>query len=398
MNSINLPHKSPRSPRDVIHRVFPGISQNEVDELILLGETRHYPSESILCQEGTLDTKFYILLDGYVNITKAINNSDERKLKMLKAGDFFGEMAIIHKAARAATVTAASPVTVLEIEKEVFEHIFEHSRAFAIAMVREISLRLRENDEMAVEDIRIRAGELAEAYQKLATQELIRREFISNVAHELRTPLMAASGYLQLVQKGNFSPEKLPLALDTIGRNIQSITSLVNDMLFLQEIDMILPKFQPVDMNTITKAVMDKYLDKAKANSIDILFETDPNLPKVSGDAKSLEHAIMALVDNAIKFSPDGGQIEINLHKEENYVIISVKDHGIGIEPENLPRLFDRFYRSETNGEIVFRGIGLGLAITNQVINQHNGKLTIASEPEKGSTFTVRLKAMKVVF
>src|SRR5512137_587403 len=114
-------------------------------------------------------------------------------------------------------------------------------------MVREISRRLRENDELAIEDLKMRASELAEAYQKLAEQDLARREFITNVAHELRTPLMAAGGFLQLLQKGIITQDKLPATIDTVARNIQQITTLVNDILFLQEMDLILPKFQPVD-------------------------------------------------------------------------------------------------------------------------------------------------------
>jgi len=249
-----------------------------------------------------------------------------------------------------------------------------------------------------VEDLKMRANELAQAYQKLAEQELARREFVTNVAHELRTPLMAAGGFLQLLQRGAITQDRLPGTIDTIARNIQQITTLVNDILFLQEMDLILPKFQPVDMNAIAHAVTEKYQDKAAANLLTIQIETTRNLPNVSGDPKSLERALMALVDNAIKFSRDAGQVNIRLCEENNYVVIDVEDQGIGIETERIPRVFDRFYHLETNGENMFGGIGLGLAITNQVIKQHNGQLSVKSLPGKGSTFTVRLKATKVIF
>ena len=398
MNTINHPHKSLHSPKDIIPRAFPGISQLEIEELILHSQVKQYPVTSVLCREGSLETTFYILLDGRVDVTKTINNTEERKLKVLEAGDFFGEMGIMHNAPRAATVTAASPVTVLEVEKENFDRVIQRSSTIAFAMVREISRRLRENDELAVEDLRMRANELAQAYQKLAEQELTRREFITNVAHELRTPLMAAGGFLQLLQKGAISQEKLPDTIDTIARNIQHITTLVNDILFLQEMDLILPKFQPVNMVSVAREVAGKYQEKAAANLLAIQVEVEGNLPNVSGDARSLERALMALVENAIKFGQDGGQIKIKLYKDENYIVIDVEDHGIGIEEEHLPRVFDRFYHSETSGEDLTDGIGLGLAITNQVIKQHNGKLSVQSEVGKGSTFSVRLRAIKVVF
>jgi signal transduction histidine kinase len=398
MNTINLPHKSLHSPKDIIPRAFPGISQLEIDELILHSQEKQYPVTTVLCREGSLETKFYILLDGRVDVTKTINNVEERKLKVLEAGDFFGEMGIMHNAPRAATVTAASPVTVLEVEKENFDRVIQRSSTIAFAMVREISRRLRENDELAVEDLRMRANELAQAYQKLAEQELTRREFITNVAHELRTPLMTAGGFLQLLQKGVINQEKLPETVDTIARNIQHITTLVNDILFLQEMDLILPKFQPVNMVTVARDVANKYQEKAAANLLTIQVEAENNLPNISGDAKSLERALMALVENAIKFGQDGGQIKIRLHKEDNYIVIDVEDHGIGIEQEHLPRVFDRFYHSDTSSENLLDGIGLGLAITNQVIKQHNGKLSVQSEVGKGSIFSVRLRAIKVVF
>jgi signal transduction histidine kinase len=397
MNKVNFPRNNLPSPKDIIPRAFPGISALEIDELVTRSQLVDYPAGTVLCREGNQESRFYILLDGKVDVTKTINKVEERKLKVLESGDFFGEMAIMHDAPRAATVTAASAVTVLEIDKENFDRVIQRSSAIAVAMVREISHRLRENDEMAVEDLRMRANELALAYQKLAEQELARREFVTNVAHELRTPLMAAGGFLQLLQMGAITPDKLPATIDTVARNIQQITTLVNDILFLQEMDLILPKFQPVNMNALAHGVAEKYQEKAAANLLTIQVETAANLPNVSGDSRSLERALMALVDNAIKFSPDGGQVRIKLREEDNHVVVDVQDQGMGIDAERIPHVFDRFFHLETDGGNMFRGIGLGLAITNQVIKQHNGRLSVQSQPGKGSTFTVRLKAMKVL-
>jgi len=398
MYPVNLPRKNMISPKDIIPNAFPGISQLEMDELVTRSQVKNYPPKTILCREGKLEDKFYILLDGKVDVTKTINNSEERQLKELVAGDFFGEMAILHNAPRAATVISSTPVTVLEIDKENFDRVIQRSSSISSAMVREISRRLRENDEMAIEDLKMRASELAEAYQKLAEQDLARREFLTSVAHELRTPLMAASGFLHLLQKGAISGDKLPGTIDTVARNIQQITTLVNDILFLQEMDLILPKFQPVDMNAVAHEVANMYQDKAAGSLLTIQVKATENLPKISGDPKSLERALMALVDNAIKFSPHGGQVMINLCEQDNYVVVDVKDQGIGIGPEIIPHIFDRFYRIEKNTENLFSGIGLGLAITNQVIKQHNGRISVQSESGQGSTFSVRLKATKVMF
>ena len=384
-----------RAPSKIIPRAFPGIKPNEIEELIANSQVHSYAPGSVLCQENAVEDRFYMILEGEAEVTKIINNVETRKLNLLSPGDFFGEMALIHNAPRAATVTAKTTLTTLELDKAGFNRVLRNSSSIAMAMVSEISDRLRENDQMAVDDLRMRASELAQAYQKLAEQEFARREFLTNIAHELRTPLMVASGYLQMMQKGSMDGEQLSAGIDAISRNVQQIVTLVNDILFLQEMELVLPEFQAVDMNQVAQTVVDKYLSKAEERNVVLRFTPSPGLSQVSGDGKSLERALMALVDNAIKFSPKGGDVVIQFDQEENEVFISVADQGIGISEENISRIFDRFYHLEKHGDDLFGGIGLGLAITRQVIEQHQGKLDVESTAGKGSTFTLTLKKWK---
>ena len=384
---------STRAPGKIIPRAFPGIKPEEVQELVENSRVRSLPAGTIICREDQVEYTFYMLLDGEVEVTKGINSTEARLLKVLSPGDFFGEMALIHNAPRAATVTARTDVVVLELDKSSFDTVLQRSPSVSMAMVREISNRLRMNDQMAIEDLRIRAAELAEAYQKLAEEEHTRREFLTSVAHELRTPLMAASGYLQLLQKGMVSGPQLQEALNTTARNVGQIVSLVNDILFLQEIELVLPDFQPVDMSEIAKNVTEAYRARAAAGNVKLkLNSVGRRDGLVSGDAKSLERAMTALVDNAIKFSPRGGDVEVRLARRDRLLTIAVQDHGIGIPAEIQPRIFDRFYHVEKSGDDLFGGLGLGLAITRQVIQQHRGRLDVESAPQKGSTFTITLE------
>ncbi len=381
-----------RAPTRIIPRAFPGIKPDEIEELIANSKVRSYAPGAILCQENAVEDTFYMILEGDVEVTKVINNNEQRLLKTLSAGDFFGEMALIHDAPRAATVIAKSSITTLELEKAAFDRVLKNSSSISLAMVREISSRLRLNDQMAVDDLRMRAGELAQAYQKLAEQDFARREFLSNIAHELRTPLMVASGYLQMVQNGALSGEQLSVGIETISRNVSQIVTLVNDILFLQEMDLVLPDFQEVNLNQVAQTVGEHYQEKAAQGNVTLRFTPDPSLPHVSGDPKSLERALMSLVDNAIKFSPKGGDVTIRLTQKDDDIFVSVEDHGIGIKQEHLPRIFDRFYHLERSGDELFGGIGLGLAITRQVIEQHQGELEVDSTPGRGSTFIISLK------
>ncbi len=379
------------APAHILPRAFPGITPSELAELISRCKINSYPAGTILCHEDRIERTFYMIVEGEAEVSKVVNNTERRMFKTLTVGDFFGEMALIHNAPRAVTVAARTTLVVLELDEAGFEQVLQHSSSVALAMVREISGRLRQNDEMAVEDLRMRAGELADTYQKLAEQELARREFLSSVAHELRTPLMAASGYLQILQKGFLTGDKLIEAINTVSRNVSQIVDLVNDVLFLQEIELVLPEFQPVDIMSVARLVMNRYAEKAKHRSISVTFKGDQHPPQVAGDSKSLERAFVSLLDNAIKFSPRGGDVEICFTPRELDLVISIVDHGIGISPTALPHVFDRFYHLDESGDELFGGLGIGLSIAKQVIQQHNGKITVESTLGRGSAFTVTL-------
>lgn len=380
------------APRDVLLGSFPGIEPEQADEIIASGQVNTYPANITLCHEGNQENVFYIILSGLVLVTKQFNGLEERMLKRLGPGGFFGEMAIIHNAPRAASVTTAEETTVLEIYKESFTGLLERSKSVSLAIIREVSRRLRENDEMAIEDLRLKAKELAEAYQQLAEEEFARSQFLTTIAHELRTPLMAANGYLQAVRSGMIQGNALPGAMDVIWRNMQEITSLTNDILFLQEMELILPEFRPTDITTVVKAAIEAERPLAERTGVHVRFEADPSLPPISGDAKSLQRALGAILDNAIKFSPDGGEVLVTAHENGGEITLTFQDHGVGIPPEAMPRIFQRFFHLDIICGRMFRGIGLGLSIAKHVIEQHHGAIEVNSVLEQGSTFAVRLK------
>ena len=378
--------------RRAINKAFPGIPEGEIKRLINVGKVAHYPIGTNLCVEGHTEDVFYVLLEGEVEVTKEINQNDFRVLKHLKPGDFFGEMGLIHDAPRAATVTTTKYSTVLEIDKEGFEEVLHLSSVVSLSMVREVSRRLRENDEMAIEDLRLKAGELAEAYQQLAELDLARREFLTTIAHELRTPLTSASGYMQAIQMGMLEGEAFQQALATVTRNLEQIVSLINDILFLQEMELILSDFEAVDIGELVTRVVKAERGHAEEMGIDLKLNIAPNLPSVPGDVKSLERAFLAIINNAIKFSIYQKDVQVTIDHNPLCVWVSVKDQGIGISEGDRYNIFNRFWRTEEYNGHLFAGVGLGLPIAKQVIEQHGGEIEVKSEVENGSTFTVRLK------
>ena len=383
------------SPAKIVQRAFPGMREREAEDLARTGDVHTYPAKHILCQEGAVEQIFYILLRGKVQVTKLIDPTEVRLLSFLGPGDFFGEMALIHNAPRAATVATITPTTVLEINKADFAELLRLNASVSLAMVREVSRRLRENDEMAIEDLRVKAKELAEAYQQLAEQDYARQEFLTTIAHELRTPLTTSYGYLQAIQIGMLSGEELGSTLNTISKNIQQVISLVNDILFLQEMDLIILEFQPVDIGTLVATVVEQQKERAQRNDIVLDLNIMPDLPMIAGDEKSLERVFNILLDNAIKFSPEGGDISVIVKQEEEMIWAIVLDHGVGIPPEAIPRIFRRFFRLDEVEGYIFSGAGLGLSIARQVVEQHGGEIEVRSELGKGSEFRIGLKITK---
>ena len=383
------------SPRRILRKAFPGIREDEAFEMAAVGRVHDYPAGMVLCHEGANENIFYILLDGQVEVTKAMANLQSRVMKRLVAGEFFGEMALIHNLPRAATVTTITPVSVLEIHKEDFTRLLERCVPLSLAMVREVSRRLRQNDEMAIEDLRVKAGELAEAYQTLAEMEYARSKFLTTIAHELRTPLTAAGGFLQIIQNGRLHGQMLNTAVDQVTRNIQEIISLVNDILFIQEMDLILPDFAPTSIGIMIKNLVDEMQPAAVNNVVVLETAIAADIPMIVGDQKSLQRAFRAVVDNAIKFSPDGGVVKIEVAWDQENIWVIVQDRGVGIPEDAIKRIFDRFFHlDEVNGHL-FRGVGLGLSIAQQVIEQHRGRIEVESRLGEGSLFKIYLPTTK---
>lgn len=387
-------------PVKILLSAFPGLPESEAQELIRASEMRSYPPETILCHEDAAETTFYIILDGGVKVTKIIDPADGevRLLKRLGRGDFFGEMALLQEAPRAATVTTVLPTTVLEIHKEEFEQLMHSSLSVSRAMVKEVVRRLRENDAMAIDDLRLKAGELAAAYQQLAEQEFARREFLSAIAHELRTPLTAASGFLQMIEMGLMSGQTLDseaqqAAIRTASRHLQQIITLVNDILFVQEMDLILPRFERLAADRLILSVIERSKPQQAENDVVVEATLAPGLPAIYGDARSLERALGAILDNAIKFSYAGQAVQVVATRDGDWVWTEICDHGVGIPEEAQARIFDRFFHIDQLEGRVFRGLGLGLSIARQVIEQHHGLIQVQSKLKEGTTVRVGLKA-----
>ncbi|MDD4179371.1 MAG: ATP-binding protein [Candidatus Margulisbacteria bacterium] len=219
--------------------------------------------------------------------------------------------------------------------------------------------------------------------------ENLRSEFVANVSHELKTPLTAIRGYVETLLDGAIDdPENNKGFLQKIDKNAQSLSALIDDLLQLSSLEARrgIKPFTDIDVSQVIVRAMETLSGKLKTKEIEIVgLENCP----VTGDENLLYRALLNLIDNAVNYSSPGSKVEIACRRGEKAVEISIKDYGIGIAAEHLPRLFERFYRVDKARSRDQGGTGLGLAIVKHIMEIHGGSVRVESEEGKGSKFTL---------
>lgn len=215
------------------------------------------------------------------------------------------------------------------------------------------------------------------------------KHFVADASHELRSPLTVIQGNLDLLKR-NLSEKDRKESLRAIGSETKRMARIVSDLLLLAEVEAgQLERREKVPLKEILRGELERVKPLAGSRQIVLGHQEDIS---VSGDAQMLRILLGNLVDNAIKYTPDGGTITLSLFREGDWARLEVADTGIGIAPEHLPHIFDRFYRVDKARSRASGGTGLGLAIVKGIAEQHDGMVTVTSEPGKGSKFSVWLK------
>jgi len=232
------------------------------------------------------------------------------------------------------------------------------------------------------------------ARQEAETANRLKDEFLATISHELRTPLTAIVGWSTLLRSRQLDDEASARAIETIYRNANSQTQLISDLLDVSRI--ISNKLQltisDVDLPSIVERALDAFKPAAETKNIQIESSVESDFPLISGDPERLQQIIWNLLSNAVKFTPDGGRIHIHLKRLSSLVEISVRDSGIGIDPQFTPFVFDRFRQANSASTRNHGGLGLGLNIVRELVNLHDGRVQVFSEGAgKGATFVVTL-------
>lgn len=227
-------------------------------------------------------------------------------------------------------------------------------------------------------------------------EERERRLFVSNVSHELRTPLTSVKSYLEALDEGALSepvaPDFIKVSLDETNRMMRMVT----DLLHLSRIDNDTSNLdvELINFTAFITFILNRF-DKIKSQDENLKYELIRDYPITSVwieiDTDKMTQVIDNILNNAIKYSPDGGKITVSMKTTDDQMILSISDQGLGIPKQDLPKIFDRFYRVDRARSRAQGGTGLGLAIAKEIIKQHNGFIWAKSEYGKGSTFTIVL-------
>jgi signal transduction histidine kinase len=245
------------------------------------------------------------------------------------------------------------------------------------------------------EQERARLLDLEQAARKQAEEaNRTKDEFLATLSHELRTPLNAILGWVQVLRMGKLDPAAATKALETIERNARSQAQLIADLLDVSRIitGKLRLDFKPVDLRRIIDSAQESVRPAADAKGIHLSISIGPLASPALGDTDRLQQVIWNLLSNAIKFTSKGGSVEVRLREVEGIAVIRVSDSGIGIRPDFLPYVFDRFRQAEGSITRTHGGLGLGLSIVRHLIELHGGTAEVESAGEGlGATFIIRL-------
>lgn len=284
--------------------------------------------------------------------------------------------------------TVYSPVTTGDVE---ILFILANQLAAAIENAQLYDQVIKSHQELELR-IRERTKELASLNEQLVKMNRMKSDFVSNVSHELRTPLTSIKGYASILMEGKLGKvsEEQKIRLAKINKHTDTLTKLINDLLDIARIESgrVTMEIKPVLIKEILDTCIDIVTPQLKEANIGLFTDLSKARETVLADQHQLERVFINLLSNAIKFTPAHGKISIKAKDKKEIIEISVSDTGAGIASEDLPKLFEEFYRADHPINQEKKGTGLGLALVKRIIEAHKGKIWATSKIGEGTTFT----------
>jgi signal transduction histidine kinase/ActR/RegA family two-component response regulator len=338
---------------------------------------RSYGPGAVIVREGDEGDSIFLIGSGSAEAVLGDGRGESIPLSLMQPGETFGEMAFFEGMPRSATVRACEPCVVLEIKGQELRRLADERPDIEFKVLLTVSERLRSKNEQLLA-LHLRAVEGASRAKD---------EFLATLGHELRNPLGVISGAVHVLTADGALNDRAARLVEMISRQTRHLSRLVDDLLDVSKLvaGKLTLERRSEDLHELAQRTLSSFreLGRTTRHEVSVAGES----AWVSGDATRLEQIVMNLLDNAVKYTPPGGRIDVRTASEANAAVLRVRDTGIGIHRDSLPLIFDSFVQAHSQG-----GLGLGLTLVKRLVELHGGTVSAASAgPSLGSEFVVRL-------
>jgi signal transduction histidine kinase len=263
----------------------------------------------------------------------------------------------------------------------------------------DLNASLQEANRTLERRVTERTAELRRALERLTDINQIKANLISNISHELRTPLAHIKGYIDLITEGQLGDlnEEQSGALDVVQRATERLGSLIEDLIEFSTASRsgIRLEVEQVDLPELYAEIIEHSRKKAEKAGVNLMKTLESDLPLVQADRERLAWVLFQLIDNGIKFTPNGGSVEVKADRRDNEVIISIRDTGVGIPSDRAEEIFEPFHQLDGSPTRRYGGTGLGLALVKIILDSHDAELEVHTQEGQGSAFSFTLPAVQ---
>ncbi len=372
--------------KDMICRVQNGFAKEQVDRII-----KHIRNDTVFLSS---------INEGYILSSLSSPPQKQERIREIFGTGAFILSPILSQEGIVGTLFVGnehSASSVTEGDEELISILSNQiGQALENAQLFEKVYRSSQQLELKVQD---RTKQLASALDEVKKISKTKSEFVSAVSHELRTPLTSIKGYASILMTGKVGaiPEKVKERLEKINKHSDNLVKLINDLLDISRIESgrVEMKFENCNVHGLIDNLRDLLAPQMKEKNISFELKIDSRIPDLLVDSSQFERVFINLLSNAIKFTPEGGTVTLRGQRQGGEILFEVSDTGIGISQEDMPKLFDEFYRVENEINLNVKGTGLGLSLVKHIIEAHNGKIWVTSKVNEGTTFHFTLPLAK---
>jgi signal transduction histidine kinase len=354
-----------------------------------------YEQDAVLFFEDMPGDKFFVILEGELEIWKRFGQPDALLLSVCEAGQPVGEMALIDNHPRSATVRARTPVRVYVIQADDFNNLLKTENSICVILLQSVTMMVRRSNESHVADLDRQNRALAQAYTELkaAQDELVNRErlsvvgrFSSLILHDIRNPLSALKSRVEMLKINYSDREYFDQAIEKINSDISRMESLTAEFLDYARGDIRL-QMSICNLDKLFERFRDIMSLKIGSSGITLQIDNQVSKPVILDEERILRVLINA-GENACKAMSSGGMLTVRSSRDEKNIYIDIVDTGAGMTADMLAKIFTPFY-SATSG-----GVGLGMIIIKNIIDAHHGKVVVSSVPGSGTTVSISLPVL----